>query len=81
MKQMTMVSSDLDNKPLPKIKKRMWFSIKSIDAFVENIKHIDLAKKILLQEEMDFGGFKQLFEDFYSEIRKKLVDRVKDPAD
>jgi len=47
----------------------------------EKLKFIGLTRKILLQDEVDFGGYKQLFEDFYFEVRKEVANHLKDATD
>lgn len=85
MRQMTkkVVATATTNEPSEQARKGkpVHYSVESIEDLPKKLAHIDLTMKMLAQNDPDYGGFKILFEDFYEEVRKALLQLILDQED
>mmetsp|Transcript_33111 Transcript_33111/g.43614 ORF Transcript_33111/g.43614 Transcript_33111/m.43614 type:complete len:107 (+) Transcript_33111:605-925(+) len=62
-------------------KKMVRFSLQTIDDLPEKLSYLELTRKVLSSKDAEYGGFKNLLEDFYEEIRRELAQVLSDAED
>ena len=58
------------------VQPRVHFSVVSINDFIDKLRFITLTKQALSSHEPNFGGFQDLFKDFYDELKDHFKKKM-----